>query len=102
MLWGRWDSNAHCQRPKRCASAVGLRPLLILESPRECRSLRVAVRAEKAEVLLPVVEPVAVDVIHVQHYRLAVPFGFQAACLACVRHATLAQAAAQQVRLLSP
>ena len=75
-LWGRWESNPHCQAPKACASwPIGLRPLLVGKSTGECRSLRVTVRAKKAQVLLPVVQPVAVDVIHVQYYRLAVPLG---------------------------
>ncbi len=26
VQWGRWDLNPHCQDPKSCASAVGLRP----------------------------------------------------------------------------
>jgi hypothetical protein len=53
--------------------------------------LRVAVRTEKAKIIPSVVEPVPVDVIHVQYYRLAVPLGLDPACHAGVRHATLAQ-----------
>ena len=33
-LWGRWDSNPHCQRPKLCASCrLGYGPLLFLTPP---------------------------------------------------------------------
>src|SRR5215467_11568027 len=41
QLWGRWDSNPHCQVPKTCASAVGLRPLLAFKFTRESGSLGV-------------------------------------------------------------
>src|SRR5207237_10680091 len=74
----------------RAPPAVGLRPLLILELTCECRSLGVAIWTKKAEVSLPVVQPVPVDVIHIQYYRLAVPLGVDATCRAGVGHASLA------------
>ena len=58
-----------------------------------------AVRTEEAKIALPVVQPVPVDVIHVQYYRLAVPLGLDATRLACVPHTTLAQCPAQHARL---
>src|SRR5262249_11936017 len=62
---GAGGTRTHTLRFLRPAPpAVGLRPLLIFEPTRECRSLRVAVRAEQAKILLPVVEPVPVDVAH--------------------------------------
>src|SRR5262249_28610227 len=78
------------------------RPLLVLWSTRECRSLRVTVRTEKAKILLPVVQPVAADVIHVQYYRPAVPLGRDATSLAGVRYAALAQDSAQDMRRCPP
>ena len=33
-LWGRWDSNPHCQRPKLCASCrLGYGPFLFFNLP---------------------------------------------------------------------
>lgn len=65
----RRDSNSHLQRPKRCASAIGLRRLLLAP----CLCLGVAIGAEHTKIRQRVVRAISVNVIELQLDRETAP-----------------------------